>query len=264
MVPVACIGARHVKHVGTTEGGETVGGSSCGGELSTCGGSTEMISDGRSDADRKMLINCIGENLLPSAQAWKLRRPGPPVAAPGTGNSHADLLCYLIPGQASVTQLPDPLCGGRMSGRTARTHLYAGALELLADCAPMNAQLGSDLTRSPTLGVHISCTLNVHGNTVTSLSRSASDRIKIFGARVTNWRLRRLLLVLLLLVLLLPLSGPQGHEGRPEQTAHRAPGIYTNGSGDTISAGERVTITSACGDAQAPHESRSLATIRRT
>jgi hypothetical protein len=34
MVAVACIGvrisARHLKHFGTTEGGETVGGSSCG------------------------------------------------------------------------------------------------------------------------------------------------------------------------------------------------------------------------------------------
>ena len=31
------IGARHVQHAGTTEGGETVGGSSRGGGLSTSG-----------------------------------------------------------------------------------------------------------------------------------------------------------------------------------------------------------------------------------
>ena len=43
---VICIGARHMQHAGTTEGGETVGGSSGGGELSPGGRSTEMISDG--------------------------------------------------------------------------------------------------------------------------------------------------------------------------------------------------------------------------
>jgi hypothetical protein len=31
------IGTRHVQHLGRTEGGETMGGSSCGGELSTVG-----------------------------------------------------------------------------------------------------------------------------------------------------------------------------------------------------------------------------------
>ena len=130
IVAVACIGvrigARHVKHAGTTEGGETVGGSSCGSELSPGGGSAEMISDGCSDANRKVLVKGVGENLLPTAQAWGLWRPGPPVAAPGTGNSHIDLFCHLSPGQALVTQLQDLLCGGGMSGRTAATHGDAG------------------------------------------------------------------------------------------------------------------------------------------
>jgi hypothetical protein len=45
----------------------------------------------------------------------------------------------------------------------------AGTLELLADRAPMNAQLGTDLAQGPTLGVQVSRTLNVHGATVTSL-----------------------------------------------------------------------------------------------
>ena len=44
-------------------------------------------------------------------------------------------------------------------------------LELLADRAPMNAQLGTDLAQGPALGVQVGCTLNVHGATVTSLSR---------------------------------------------------------------------------------------------
>ena len=65
-VPIA---AGHVEHLRTTESGETVGGSSCGGELSTGGGSAEMISDGCSYANRKVLVQRIGENLLPSAQA---------------------------------------------------------------------------------------------------------------------------------------------------------------------------------------------------
>ena len=140
IVAIACIGvrigARHVKHTGTTEGGETVGGSSCGSELSPGGGSTEMISDGCTDANRKVLVKGVGENLLPTAQAWGLWRPGPPVAAPGTGNRHIDLLCHLIPGQALVTKLQDLLCGGGMSGRTAATHGDAGPTKLLADRGP--------------------------------------------------------------------------------------------------------------------------------
>jgi hypothetical protein len=41
-------------------------------------------------------------------------------------------------------------------------------LELLADRAPMNAQLVTDLApRRPTPGVQVGCTLNVHSATVT-------------------------------------------------------------------------------------------------
>ena len=56
------------QHAGTAGRGETVGGSSCSGELGTRGGSAEMISDGRSDANGEVLIECVGENLLPTAQ----------------------------------------------------------------------------------------------------------------------------------------------------------------------------------------------------
>ena len=68
MVAIACIGVRlrtrHMKHAGTTEGGETVGGSSCGSQLSPGGGSTEMISDGRLDAMRGF---CQGRGREPAA-----------------------------------------------------------------------------------------------------------------------------------------------------------------------------------------------------
>jgi hypothetical protein len=79
------------------------------------GGSTEMINDGRSNAHRKVLVKCIDQNLLPSAQPWGHWRPGPPIAAPGTGHGHIDLLCYLGPGRSLVTQLKDLLRGSWMS-----------------------------------------------------------------------------------------------------------------------------------------------------
>jgi hypothetical protein len=63
------IRTRHREHAGQTEVGETVGGSSCGGELSPGGCSTEMVSDGCTYADREILVKRVGENLLPTAQA---------------------------------------------------------------------------------------------------------------------------------------------------------------------------------------------------
>jgi hypothetical protein len=100
-----------------------------------------------------------------------LGRPSPPVTAPGAGNRHIDLLGYLAPGQALATELKDQLRGGVVSAGTPRTHGDAGTLELFAHCAPMSAQLGTDLPQGPALGVQVSCTLNVHRATVTSLSR---------------------------------------------------------------------------------------------
>jgi hypothetical protein len=58
-----------------------------------------------------------------------------------------------------------------MGRRTARTPRDAGSLKLLADSAQINAQLGTDLTEFPTLDIQVSCTLNIHRDTVTSLSR---------------------------------------------------------------------------------------------
>jgi hypothetical protein len=76
------VGARHVKHAGATESRETGGCSPCCSELSPSGCSTEMISDGRSNANRKVAVKGVGENLLPTAQAWRPGAPGLPVAAP--------------------------------------------------------------------------------------------------------------------------------------------------------------------------------------
>jgi hypothetical protein len=75
-VGVACIvvgiGARHAVHARTTEGGETVGGSSRRDELGSCRCSTEMISNSCSDANREVLVNGVGENLLPTGQSCGL------------------------------------------------------------------------------------------------------------------------------------------------------------------------------------------------
>jgi hypothetical protein len=71
IVAIACIGvgigARHMKHAGATEGGEAVGGSSGSSQLRPGGGSAEMISDGCSDTDSKVLVKGVGQNLLPTA-----------------------------------------------------------------------------------------------------------------------------------------------------------------------------------------------------
>ena len=128
-----------------------------------------MISDRRSDANGQVLIKSVDENLLPTPQAWGLWRPGPSVAAPDTGNRHIDLRCYLWPGQALVTKLPDLLCGGGMRRRAAVTHDDASPTKLLAHCGRGNALLVTDLAQRPAFGVEVGRTLNVHGGSVTSL-----------------------------------------------------------------------------------------------
>jgi hypothetical protein len=112
-------------------------------------GPSEMISDGCTDTNRKVLVEGVGENLLPTAQTWGFGRPCLPVAAPCTGNRHIDLFCDLRPGQALVTQLQNLLGGGGTRQRTARTHRDARLLQLFADRTPMNAQLGTDLAHGP-------------------------------------------------------------------------------------------------------------------
>jgi hypothetical protein len=57
--------ARHLKHKGTTAASGSI-------ERGPGWGSTEMISDGCADAKSKILIRCVGQDLLPTAQAWGL------------------------------------------------------------------------------------------------------------------------------------------------------------------------------------------------
>jgi hypothetical protein len=194
IVAVACIvigiGAWHVKEARYVGRGETVGGSSGGSQLSPCGGSTQMISDGCPDANRTVLVKSVGEDLLPTAQPLGLRRPRLPVAAPCTGNRHIDLFSHLIPGQALVTELQDLLGGGGVSRRAAATHGDAGLAKLMAHGGQGNAQLGTDLAQGPTLGVQVRRTLNVHGATVTSISLVVSGFGQEFGGRqfVVIWK----------------------------------------------------------------------------
>ena len=53
-------------------------------------GSTEMISYGRTDTNGKVLVNGVGEHLMPTAQMWRPLRPSSPVTAPDTRNSHTE------------------------------------------------------------------------------------------------------------------------------------------------------------------------------
>src|SRR4029453_16629669 len=55
------IGTRHVQHAGNVGRCETVGGSSGSSQLSPGRRSTEMISDGRPNPNRKVLIEGVGE-----------------------------------------------------------------------------------------------------------------------------------------------------------------------------------------------------------
>jgi hypothetical protein len=98
-----------------------------------------MINDRCLDANGKVLVKRVGEHPLPTTQAWGLGWQGSLVAAPGTGNRHIDLLCYLGPGQAMVAKLKDLLRGSRMSGGTAPTHGDAGTTKLMAHCRRRDA-----------------------------------------------------------------------------------------------------------------------------
>ena len=74
-----------------------------------------MINDSCSNANRKVLVKRLGENLLPSAQPRRLWWPGGSVATPCPGNCHVDPFCDFSPGQTLVTQVEDLLGGGWVS-----------------------------------------------------------------------------------------------------------------------------------------------------
>ena len=52
---------------------------------------TSKTSDRCGNANGKVLVKCVGENLLPTARPLGHWRLGPPVAAPGTGTRHTDM-----------------------------------------------------------------------------------------------------------------------------------------------------------------------------
>jgi hypothetical protein len=63
---------------------------------------------------------------------------------------------------------------------------------MMADRAPVNTQLGTDLAQGPALGVQVRSTLNIHGDTVMAQSpkdvvRGPSYRLR--RARRIRWRL---------------------------------------------------------------------------
>jgi hypothetical protein len=78
-----------MKHTGTARTSETVGGWASG-RAPQGWGSTGMISDGRTDTNGKVLVNGVGEHLMPTAQMWRPLRPSSPVTAPDTRNSHTE------------------------------------------------------------------------------------------------------------------------------------------------------------------------------
>ena len=57
-----------MKHPRTAEGGQTMSGLSGSSQLTPGGRSTEMISDRRPYANGKVLVEGVGENLLPTAK----------------------------------------------------------------------------------------------------------------------------------------------------------------------------------------------------
>jgi hypothetical protein len=73
IVAITCIVLRicpgHVKHAGAVGRCETVGGSSSSGEFSSVGGSAKVIGDGCPDANCKVLVKGVGQNLLPPASS---------------------------------------------------------------------------------------------------------------------------------------------------------------------------------------------------
>jgi hypothetical protein len=97
------VGARHVNHAGTTQGTKTVGGSPGSRQLSTSGRSSEMISDGARTPMARFSSSASVRTCCQRPNPRRLRWSSSPIAAPGTGTSHIDLFCNLIPGQALVT-----------------------------------------------------------------------------------------------------------------------------------------------------------------
>jgi hypothetical protein len=160
-------------------------------QLSSGGGATEMIDDGRSNTDRKVLVKRLCEHLLPSAQMRRLWRPGFPVTTPRPGNSHIDPFCHFSPGQTLVTQVEDLFGGGWVRACADRTHGDTGVTKMIMDHVRSNAHLGADLAQSPALGVQLCRALNVHGATLNELRQSSAFVVEAYGLRRCPWAVRR-------------------------------------------------------------------------
>jgi len=80
-----------------------VGGLSSGGDLSTGWGSTKMISNSCSYANRKILIKTVGQYLLPTGPSATASAAVPLGSGSCTGSRHVDPFGHLIPGQPLVT-----------------------------------------------------------------------------------------------------------------------------------------------------------------
>jgi hypothetical protein len=75
--------------------------------------------------------------------------------------------------------------------RGAATHGHARAMERLADCGKMTAQLRTDLAQGPTLCIRVGRTFNVHGVTVAAVRLDVASRDQVAispGRRVAGSR----------------------------------------------------------------------------
>jgi hypothetical protein len=63
--------------------------------------------------------------------------------------------------------------------RGAATHGHARAMERLADCGKMTAQLRTDLAQGPTLCIRVGRTFNVHGVTVAAVRLDVASRDQV-------------------------------------------------------------------------------------
>jgi hypothetical protein len=132
-----------------------VGGSSGSSQLGPGGGPTEMISYGRSDANGKVLVECVGENLLPTAQA---RRPFV-AGLSGSDSMHQSESYLPVLRPRSSSGLGHEVPGSvvwRWDGPEVRRDAWKRQPGE-ADGPPWsgNAQLGTDLAQTPTLGVQV-------------------------------------------------------------------------------------------------------------
>jgi len=82
-----------------------------------------------------------------------------------------DLKHATTPAYVRVCLQRVPRVAAHQDGQDALNRGDPGMPKLMTHGGPGNAELGTDLAQATTLAVHVGYTLNVHGATVTSLSR---------------------------------------------------------------------------------------------